>query len=57
MKAAKVVSCADYRGILVDTAARPSSRARELANAMDAVYLPLPNASAESINDSVRALS
>ena len=57
MKAAKVVACADYRGILVDTAARPSPRARELANAMDAVYLPLPNASAESINDSVRALS
>ena len=57
MNAAKVISSADYRGILVDTAARPSPRARELATALDAVYLPLPNASAESINDSVRALS
>lgn len=56
MNAAKAVSSADYRGILVDTAARPSPRARELAAALDAVYLPLPNASAESINDSVRAL-
>lgn len=57
MNAAKVISSADYRGILVDTAARPSPRARELATALDAVYLPLPNASAESINDSVRVLS
>jgi len=57
MNAAKAVSGADYRGILVDTANRPSPRARALAAALDAVYLPLPNASAESINDSVRALS
>ena len=56
MNAAKAVSSAGYRGILVDTATRPSPRARELAAALDAVYLPLPNASAESINDSVRAL-
>ena len=57
MNAAKAISSADYRGILVDTATRPSPRARALATALDAVYLPLPNASAESINDSVRALS
>lgn len=57
LNAAKTVAGADYRGILVDTAARPSNRARELATALDAVYLPLPNASAASINDSVRALS
>ena len=57
MNAAKAVSSAGYRGILVDTATRPSPRARELAAALDAVYLPLPNASAESINDSVRALA
>ena len=57
MNAAKAIYSADYRGILVDTATRPSPRARELAAALDAVYLPLPNASAESINDSVRALS
>lgn len=57
MSAAKVVASADYRGILVDTATRPSPRARDLAAALDAVYLPLPNASAESINNSVRALN
>ena len=57
MNAAKAIYSADYRGILIDTATRPSPRARELAAALDAVYLPLPNASAESINDSVRALS
>lgn len=57
MSAAKAVASADYRGILVDTAPRPSPRARQLATALDATYLPLPNASAESINDSLRALS
>ena len=57
INAAKVVAGADYRGILIDTAIRPSSRANDLATALDAVYLPLPNASAESINDSVRALN
>tara|TARA_B100000900_G_scaffold82746_1_gene66887 strand:- start:912 stop:2690 length:1779 start_codon:yes stop_codon:yes gene_type:complete len=57
MSAAKAVASADYRGILVDTATRPSPRARDLAAALDAVYLPLPNASAESINNSVRALN
>lgn len=57
INAAKPVAGADYRGILIDTAIRPSSRARDLASALDAVYLPLPNASAESINDSVRALN
>lgn len=57
LTAAKMVASADYRGMLVDTAARPSNRARELATALDALYLPLPNASAASINDSVRALS
>ena len=57
MSEAKAVASADYRGILVDTATRPSPRARDLAAALDAVYLPLPNASAESINNSVRALN
>ncbi len=57
INAAKAVAGADYRGILIDTAIRPSSRANDLATALDAVYLPLPNASAESINDSVRALN
>ena len=57
MSAAKAVASADYRGILVDTATRPSPRARDLAAALDAVYLPLPNASAESINNSVRVLN
>lgn len=57
INAAKAVAGADYRGILIDTAIRPSSRAHDLATALDAVYLPLPNASAESINDSVRALN
>ena len=57
MNAAKAVSSAGYRGILVDTEPRTSLRAGELGPDVDAVYRHLPNASAESINDSVRALS
>ncbi len=54
---AKKVAATHYRGVLVDTAIRPSPRARELSSALDATYLPLPNASAQSINASIRALN
>ena len=57
LRVAKKVAATHYRGVLVDTAVRPSPRARELSSALDATYLPLPNASAQSINASIRALN
>jgi magnesium chelatase subunit D len=53
---AKRVAQTGFKGVLVDTAVRPSARARELSAALMATYLPLPNASAQSINNSIRAL-
>ena len=56
LTAAKSLARRSFEGILVDTAVRPSSRARDLANALESVYLPLPNASAHSLNSSIRVL-
>ena len=53
---AKRVAQTGFKGVLVDTAVRPNARARELSAALMATYLPLPNASAQSINNSIRAL-
>ena len=57
LSAAKLLANTQIKGVLVDTAVRPSSRARELSSALDATYLPLPNASAQSLNTSIRTLS
>jgi magnesium chelatase subunit D len=57
LSAAKLLANAQFKGVLVDTAVRPSPRARELSSALDATYLPLPNASAQSLNTSIRTLS
>ena len=56
LSAAKSLASRSVEGILVDTAVRPSPRARQLAQALDSVYLPLPNASAQSLNDSIRVI-
>ena len=56
LTAAKSLARRSFEGILVDTAVRPSPRARDLANALESVYLPLPNASAHSLNSSIRVL-
>lgn len=57
LSAAKLLANTQIKGVLVDTAVRPSARARELSSALDATYLPLPNASAHSLNTSIRTLS
>ena len=56
LSAAKLLAKVEMKGILVDTAVRPSPRARELSSALNATYLPLPNVSAQSLNTSIRAL-
>jgi hypothetical protein len=38
----------------VDTSARPSPYARELAEAMHATYLPLPSGDPRRVGDAVR---
>lgn len=57
LSAAKLLANTHIKGVLVDTAVRPSVRARELSSALDATYLPLPNASAQSLNTSIRTLN
>lgn len=43
--------------VVVDTSARPEPRARTLAQRMDALYLPLPHASADMLNQAVQAVA
>ena len=45
---------AGHTGLLVDTAPRPSDKARRLASAMGAAYLPLPYADAHALSQAVR---
>jgi magnesium chelatase subunit D len=44
----------DIDTVIVDTSMRPKPRARQLAEAMAARYVPLPNANAERISASVQ---
>lgn len=53
--AAREFCAAGIRAMLVDTARRPKPRARALADAMAARYLPLPHADAATISATVRA--
>ncbi|TXH52952.1 MAG: VWA domain-containing protein, partial [Burkholderiaceae bacterium] len=43
--------------VVVDTSARPEPRARTLAQRMDALYLPLPHARADMLNQAVQAVA
>jgi magnesium chelatase subunit D len=43
--------------VVVDTSARPEPRARALAQRMDALYLPLPHARADTLNQAVQAVA
>jgi len=43
--------------VVVDTSARPEPRARTLAQRMDALYLPLPHARADTLNQAVQAVA
>jgi magnesium chelatase subunit D len=46
---------AGIRALLVDTSARPDPRARALAERMQATYLPLPYAQAQTLSQAVRS--
>lgn len=43
--------------VVVDTSARPEPRARALAQRMDALYLPLPHARADTLNLAVQSVA
>ncbi len=53
--AARLLAREGQAGLLVDTAPRPSERARSLAGLMAADYLALPQADARKLNQAVRA--
>ena len=52
--AAQLLRLAGHRALLVDTSRRPRPRARTLADAMGAKYVPLPRADAASISATVQ---
>ncbi len=51
--AGRALRLAGHTALLVDTAQRPSDKARRLADAMGATYLPLPYADARSLSQAV----
>ncbi len=56
-QAARRVRAAGLRALVLDTAPRPGPEARGLAEAMGALYVPLPYANAASVSAAVRAAS
>jgi magnesium chelatase subunit D len=52
--AAKAIRLAGYPSVLIDTAMRPAQRARDLADAMGADYVPLPQANAGAVSAVVK---
>lgn len=54
LEAGRQLQLAGLRAMLVDTSRRPRPRARALAEAMGAPYIPLPRADAESISTTVQ---
>jgi magnesium chelatase subunit D len=55
LDSAREMLLAGYRSLLVDTARRPRPRARVIADAMGARYVPLPQADASTISAAVQA--
>ena len=55
LNAARELNIEGFRSLLVDTARRPKPRARALAEAMGARYVPLPMADAATISATVQA--
>ena len=54
LESAQLLKLAGHRAMLVDTSRRPRPRARTLADAMGARYVPLPQADAPSISATVQ---
>jgi magnesium chelatase subunit D len=52
---ARSLRAAQFNSLLIDTAVRPQPPARELAEAMQARYLPLPYANARALVDAVQS--
>jgi magnesium chelatase subunit D len=57
LKAAERWRGSAVAAVVVDTSARPEPRARALAQRMDALYLPLPHARADTLNQAVQAVA
>ncbi|SIT73168.1 protoporphyrin IX magnesium-chelatase [Ectothiorhodosinus mongolicus] len=55
LSAARELALTGIKTILVDTSPRPQSTARELAMAMQARYLPLPHADAQTLSTAVQS--
>lgn len=55
LHAARLARAAGVRALLVDTSPQPQPKARSLAAAMDAAYLPLPHAGAGQIAGAVQS--
>lgn len=56
LSAASAVRQSRIAAIFIDTAPRPSTLARDVANAMSAQYVPLPFASSRALSDIVKAV-
>ena len=54
---ARQIRAAGFSALLLDTSPQPQPPARDLAQAMGAVYLPLPHAGAALLSQAVRAAS
>ncbi len=52
---AKSMRFLDARGLVIDTSQRANRNSEELASALDAVYLPLPHADANSLSAAAQA--
>jgi magnesium chelatase subunit D len=57
LSAARRVRSASVRALLVDTSPHPQPRAREVAEAMGATYLPLPYADAGLLSAAVQTVA
>ncbi|QGU32835.1 magnesium chelatase subunit D [Thermochromatium tepidum] len=55
LAAARLVRSLEIAALVIDTSPRPQPQGRELAREMGAVYLPLPHADANALNQAVRA--
>lgn len=53
MASAKALRAQGLRGVVVDTSRRPQPQAADLAQAMGALYLPMPNADAKRLSSAV----
>jgi len=54
IKTAQGIATLNIPAILIDMSRRPSDQLREVANALNATYFPLPFADAKSLNTAVK---